>query len=113
MTKRDFYLGVIEAGISEEMTAFAQAEIDKLDATNARRAEKNAEKRAAEQPLYDAVVAVLTEDPQTASDIKAQVEAITSVQKATSILKKLVNEGFAVQGDIRIKGRNAKGYTKA
>lgn len=110
MTNREFYNAVINASVNDELTAFATAAIEKLDASNARKAEKLAEKRAEEQPLYDALVAVLTSDPQTASDLAAQVEGITSVQKASSMLRKLVEAGQATSIDLKVKGRKAKGY---
>ena len=110
MTNREFYNAVINASVNDELTAFAQTAIEKLDASNARKAEKLAEKRAEEAPLYEALVAVLTADPQTASDLAGQVEGITSVQKASSMLRKLVEAGKATSVDLKVKGRKAKGY---
>ena len=110
MTQREFYTAVINASVNDELTTFATAAIEKLDATNARKAEKLAEKRAEEAPLYDALFAVLTSDPQTASDLASQVEGIASVQKASSMLRKLVEAGKVSSTDLKIKGRKAKGY---
>lgn len=110
MTNRDFYTAVINAAINDELTTFATEAIEKLDKTNARKAEKLAEKRAEEAPLYDALVAVLTSEPQTASDLATQVEGIASVQKASSMLRKLVEQGRATSTDVKVKGRKAKGY---
>lgn len=113
MTNREFYTAIVNANVNDELTAFAQTAIEKLDATNARKAEKLAEKRAEEAPLYEALVAVLTADPQTASDLAAQVEGITSVQKASSMLRKLVEAGKVTSVDLKVKGRKAKGYAIA
>lgn len=114
MTNRDFYTAVINAAINDELTNFATEAIEKLDKANARKAEKLAEKRAEEQPLYDALVACLTETPQTASDLAGLVEGITSTQKASSMLRKLVELGSATATDIKVKGgRAVKGYAKA
>lgn len=110
MTNREFYTAIVNANLNDELTTFAQTAIEKLDATNARKAEKLAEKRAEEAPLYEALVAVLTSEPQTASDLAAQVEGITSVQKASSMLRKLVESGKATSTDLKVKGRKAKGY---
>ena len=113
MTNREFYTAVINANVNAELTEFAQAAIEKLDTANAKKAEKLAAKRAEEQPIYDALTAVLTDEPQTASDLAGLVEGISSVQKASSMLRKLVDLGVAVSTDVKVKGRTAKGYTKA
>lgn len=113
MTNREFYTAVINANVNAELNEFAQTAIEKLDAANAKKAEKLAEKRAEEQPIYDALAACLTEEPQTASDLAAQVPEISSVQKASSMLRKLVDLGVAVSTDLKVKGRTAKGYAKA
>ena len=112
MTQREFFANVIGAAISEEMTAYATAAIEKLDASNARKAEKNAEKRAAEAPLYEALTAALTDEPQTASELAMVIEV--STQKCSAMMRKLVEQGVAVKTDVKVeKGRTAKGYTKA
>ncbi len=113
MTNREAYTAVINGTINDEAIDHFKTAIEKLDAANAKKAEKLAEKRAEEQPIYDALVAVLTEDPQTASDLAAQVEGISSVQKASSMLRKLVDLGIATSTDVKVKGRTAKGYAKA
>ena len=114
MTNRDFYNAVITAAINDELTTFATEAIEKLDKANARKAEKLAEKRAEEQPLYDALAACLTNEAQTASDLAGQVEGITSTQKASSMLRKLVDLGIASATDLKVKGgRAVKGYVKA
>lgn len=113
MTNREFYTAVINANVNADLTEFAQAAIEKLDASNAKKAEKLAEKRAEEQPIYDALAAVLTDEPQTASDLAAQIPEISSVQKASSMLRKLVDLGIAVSTDLKVKGRTVKGYAKA
>lgn len=113
MTNREFYTAVINANVSDELNEFAQTAIEKLDTANAQKAKKLAAKRAEEQPIYDALAAVLTDEPQTASDLAAQVPEISSVQKASSMLRKLVDLGVAVSTDLKVKGRTAKGYAKA
>lgn len=113
MTNREFYTAVINANVNAELTEFAQTAIEKLDTANAKKATKLAKKRAEEQPIYDALAAVLTDEPQTASDLAAQVPEISSVQKASSMLRKLVDLGVAVSTDLKVKGRTAKGYAKA
>lgn len=113
MTQREFLTKVIAGTVTDAEIEFAKASIEKLDKSNAAKAAKLAEKRAAEAPIYEALVACLTEDPQTASDLAAQVEEITSTQKASAMLRKLVEAGTAVATDLKVNGRTAKGYAKA
>lgn len=113
MTNREFYNAVINASINDEMTTFATEAIAKLDKSNAAKAAKLAEKREAEAPIYEALTACLTEDPQTATDLAAQVEEITSTQKCSAMLRKLVEQGVATKCDLKVNGRVAKGYAKA
>lgn len=112
-TKREV-LALIKDGVSNEATiAYAVAELEALDKTNAKRRAKNAEKRAEEAPIYDAVAAILTSEPKTASDIFALgIEGIPNVQKASSVLRNLVADERAVSHDVKIPGKGpAKGYT--
>ena len=112
MTNREFLTSVINAGISTEMTEYATAAIEKLDASNARKAEKNAEKRAAEAPLYEALTAALTAEPQTASELATVIEV--STQKCSAMMRKLVEQGVATKTEVKVeKGRKAMGYSIA
>lgn len=113
MTQREFLTKVIEGTVTEAEVEFAKASIEKLDKSNAAKAAKLAEKRAAEAPIYETLVACLTDDPQTASDLAAQVEEITSTQEVLARLCKLVEAGAAVTTDLEVNGRTAKGYAKA
>ena len=111
-TARAFYTDVIAAGVSDKVTAFAKAEIEKLDARNAKRVEKLAEKHAEYEPVKDVLVnELLTAEPQTATDLGKHFEF--SPQKMTPILKELVEEGKAIVTEIKVKGRKVNGYAKA
>lgn len=111
MTKREFYVAVKEADVSDEIKAFAEAAIIKLDETNEKR--RNAVSKKAEEniPLLEQIVNdILTNEPQTASDIAPVLEV--SVQKASYLLRTLADEGKADVQDVKIpkKGKQ-KGYT--
>ena len=111
MTKREFYVAITEADVSDEIKAFAEAAITKLDETNEKR--RNAASKKAEEniPLLEQIVNdILTNEPQTASDIAPVLEV--SVQKASYLLRTLADEGKADVQDVKIpkKGKQ-KGYT--
>ena len=112
MTKRDFLNAVMNGEINDEIKAFAEEEIEKLDAANAKRREQSSKKRAENQPLLDKIYnEVLGEEPKTASEVAEVIE--TSVQKASSLLRTLVEEGKAEAQEIKVpKKGKCKGYTK-
>lgn len=127
-TIREFYNAVIAANVSDEITEFATAAIEKLDATNAKRREKSAEKAEANQTYIDALVGFLTAEPQTASDLMGKfVEAGMErpaekdgsikewkVQFVSNLARKAVEQGKASVQDIKVPKHGAqKGYTLA
>lgn len=113
MTKREFLTQVIAGTVTEETVEFAKAEVEKLDAELAKAAEKRAAKRAENAPLVEALQAILTDEPMTASQIAESVEGINNASKATVIAKILVEGGVATVSEIKVKGRTVKGYSKA
>ena len=113
MTKREFLTQVIEGTVSEETVEFAKAEIVKLDAELAKAAEKRATKKAENAPLMEALQAILTDEPMTASQIAENVKGINNTSKATVIAKALVEAGIATVTEVKVKGRAVKGYSKA
>ena len=78
----------------------------------AKAAEKRAEKLASEKGLEDAVLEVLGAEPMTASDIKEAVEGIESPQKATAVVKRLVEAELVGVTEVKGKSGKVKGYIK-
>lgn len=113
MTKREFLTKVTEGVVTEDVIEFAKNEIAKLDAENAKAAEKRAAKKAENAPLVEALQAILTDEPITASQIAEQVDGINNSSKATVIAKILVESGVATVSEVKVKGRTVKGYSKA
>ena len=112
MTKREFLNAVVNGEINEEVKTFAEEELEKLDAANAKRREQSSKKREENQPLLDRIYnEILGDETKTASEVAEVIE--TSVQKATSLLKTLVDEGKAESTEIKVpKKGKCKGYTK-
>ena len=118
MTNREFYNAVIEANVNEDLTAYATAAIEKLDATNAKRVEKNAEKAVAKEaeraPIREAIVAAMTDEPKTASTLIAEAGVEIKPQAIPSLLKALVEAGTIEKVDVKVKGKGTqKGYKLA
>ena len=113
MTNREFFAAVINANVSDEVTAHAQAAVAKLDAAlDARKnkvSPKEAEKAAADAVIRESIFAVISELVQTEADIAAAV-GVTG-PKARAELRKLVAEGRVVSTDVKVPGKGkCKGY---
>ena len=113
MTKREFYTNIANGTITDAEKEMALAEIAKLDATNEARknktSPKDAEKAAEDAKIRESIFALITAEPQTASDLGAQVGV--STPKATAELRKLVADGRVGKTDIKVpKKGTVKGY---
>lgn len=115
MTNREFFEAIINVNINDELTAFAQAGIDKLDTTNSRRREaatkRTREKEAERAPIRDAIVGVMTAEPKTASTLIAEAGVEIKPQTIPSLLRGLIADGVIVKGDVKVTGKGkAVGY---
>ena len=111
MTKREFLSAVAEGNVTDAVMEYAADEIVKLDTTNQKRREKPSKKTLENEPVKEAIFAVLGENAMTATDIaKAVTEAglEISTQKASALARQLVDEGKAVASDVKIKGKGAQ-----
>lgn len=111
MTKREFYTAIMKGEIDEQVKLFATEELEKMDAVNEKRRNTLSKKAQENQPLLDKITnEILTEEPKTATDVAAILEV--SVQKASGLLRRLVEDGKAAKADVKIKGKGTqKGYT--
>ena len=111
MTKREFYTAIMKGEIDEQVKLFATEELEKMDAVNEKRRNTLSKKAQENQPLLQQITnEILTEEPKTATDVAAILEV--SVQKASGLLRRLVEDGKAVKVDVKIKGKGTqKGYT--
>ena len=122
MTKRMAMQAVVDGNVTAEVKEFFTAEIEKMDAVNAKRREKNAEKSAKNMEAVKAVAAVLTDEAKTASMLMAELEGVIeredgkalNVKYMSSIARKAVEAGMAAQVDVKVKGKGIqKGYVAA
>lgn len=110
MTKREFYTAIMNGEIDEQVKLFASEELEKMDAANEKRRNTLSKKAQENLPLLQQIIdEILTEEPKTATDVAAVLEV--SVQKASGLLRRLVEEGKAAKVDVKIKGKGTqKGY---
>lgn len=112
MTKRDFMTMVMNGEMTDEMKDFARMEIEKLDATLEKRKNTISKKALENIPLMDRIYdEILGEEAKTATDVAEVMEI--SVQKASSLLRKMVEDGRATKTEVKIPKKGVqKGYTK-
>ena len=114
MTNREFYTNIANGNVTEAEKEFALAAIAKMDETNEKRknkvSPKEQEKAEADAKVREAIFALITNDPQTAADLGAQVGV--STPKATAELRKLVAEERVIKSDIKVPKKGVqKGYS--
>ena len=126
MTIRELYTATIAALRETEPDSALATEyetlITKLDAQNARRVEKNAEKSAeaqkAKAPIREALFAVVSdaENPKTASMLIADAGLTDTVKPASvpSLMRPFVEEGSVLKVDMKVPGHGTqRGYVLA
>lgn len=121
MTNREFLTKIasidtidLTEEVKTELMEHAQSQIDKLDAANANRKNKPSKKALENAPLVEKIYNEIlsTEVALTASEVAAAMGEM-SVQKASSLLRSLENQGKALKGEKTVKGKGKqKTYTK-
>lgn len=106
MTNREFYTKVIEAGISTELTAHAEAEIAKLDKRNENRSSKPNKKQLENEPIKVEIMEYLGEhggavSAEIATALSTEDRPI-STNKVVALCNQLVKEEKLVVEDVKI-----------
>ena len=97
-----------------DVIAKAKAEIAKLDATNAKRAEKAAEKAKENLPIKQAIFEFLVANgTKTTAEIAKGVEVLEgSSPKASAMCRQMVDGGQLIASEVSVKGKGKqKAYT--
>ena len=97
-----------------DVIAKAKAEIAKLDATNAKRAEKAKAKQVEYEPLKTAIFEFLVANgTKTTAEIAKGVEVLEgSAPKASAMCRQMVDEGRLTASEVAVKGKGKqKAYT--
>lgn len=121
MTKREFFAKASTGEMTEEMQAYAAEQLIKmnaqLEARKGKVSEKEQAKRDANEALARRVAAeVLGAEAKTATDVATELTEMLGeeikVQKASSLCRKAVELGLAVQTEVKIpKKGTQKAYT--
>lgn len=97
-----------------DVIAKAKAEIAKLDATNAKRAEKAKAKQVEYEPLKTAIFDFLVANgTKTTAEIAKGVQVLEgSSPKASAMCRQMVDEGRLTASEVAVKGKGKqKAYT--
>ena len=109
MTIREFLTNVSNGIVTDAEMEIARKEIAKMDAANEKRKNKPSKTAVENEPIKASILAVLTNDPQPASDIAALVEI--TPQKASALLRQLATAGAVAVSEIKVpKKGTVKGY---
>ena len=114
ITLRQLFEAVVSNEITPAMQEKAKAEIAKLDATNAKRAEKAKEKAKENEPIKTAIYEFLVANgTKTTADIAKGVAVLEgSSPKASAMCRQMVDEGRLTGSEVKVKGKGAqKAYT--
>ena len=116
ITMRQYHEAVISGNITDDIIAKARAEIAKLDATNAKRAEKAAEKAKENDPIKATIFTYLVENgTKTTAEVAAGIstpENEVSIPKASAMCLQMVECGQLTASDVSVKGKGKqKAYT--
>ena len=122
MTKREFLNTIAtDENLPAEITEFAAHELEVMNASNEKNRAKAAEKRAAKdaekEPIRNAIMDVMTNEPQTATMLieAAGLTETVKPQSIPSLLKNLVEAGTLEKVDVKVEGKKGtqKGYKLA
>ena len=102
MTNREFLTAIANMeNVAEDIKAYAEERLTKLDATNEARKNKPSKKSVENAPILEQIAnEILTTEAQTAATV-AEAAGIT-VQKASALLRQLVADGKATVADAKM-----------
>ena len=118
MTQREFLENIANGTMNDEMVAFATERLAAMDSANEKRREinsaKRAEKEAEKAPIREAIMAVITSEPKTATTIIAEADVEIKPQAIPSLLKGAIEAGTVLKVDVKVKGKGThRGYVLA
>ena len=101
MTNREFFNAIISANVSDELTAHATAELEKLDKRNAQRRSKPSKIQLENEPIKAHLLEILAVKPMTASEIR-NTDPNLSSSKIFPLCDQLAKEGKVSIQEIKV-----------
>lgn len=120
MTNREFYTAISNGEMNDELMAKAAELLEKMNETNAKRAQKVLEKKQAAEdekaPIREALLNAMGDEGMTASQLIEAAGLTDEVKVASvpSLLKPFVLDGTVEKVDVKVKGKKGpqRGYIK-
>lgn len=120
MTNREFYTAISNGEMNDELMAKATELIEKMNETNAKRAQKVLEKKQAAEdekaPIREALLNAMNEEGMTAAQLIEAAGLTDEVKVASvpSLLKPFVLDGTVEKVDVKVEGKKStqRGYIK-
>ena len=118
MTNREFYTAISNGEMNDELMAKATELIEKMNETNAKRAQKVLEKKQASEdekaPIRKALLDVMGDEGMTASQLIEAAGLDIKVASVPSLLKPFVLDGTVEKVDVKVEGKKSaqRGYIK-
>ena len=101
MTNREFFNAIINANVSDELTAHATAELEKLDARNKARSSKPSKIQLENEPIKAHLLEILAVKPMTANEIH-NTDPNLSSSKISTLCGQLAKEGKVSIQEIKV-----------
>ena len=109
MTNREFFVAIASnTNLTEDLREHAQAQVDKMDASNAKNRGKESKTYKANLPLMTEVLELLAEKPMLTAEVAIAMsteERPISTSKASALLRTLEGEGKVTSLKVKVKGK--------
>ena len=108
MTNREFFVAVSSNAITADVIAHAEAQLAKMDASNAKNRGTESKTYKANIPLFAEVLALLAEKPLFTTEVALAMsteERPISNSKASGLLRTLESEGKVTSTKVKVKGK--------
>lgn len=109
MTNREFFVSIASnTNLTADLRDHAQAQLDKMDASNAKNRGKESKTYKANLPLMAEVLELLADKPMLTSEVSIAMsteERPISTSKASALLRTLEGEGKVTSVKVKVKGK--------
>ena len=109
MTNREFFVAIASnTNLTADLRDHAQAQVDKMDASNAKSRGTESKTYKANIPLFAEVLELLADKPMLTTEIALAMtteERPISNSKASGLLKTLEKENKVTQTKVKVKGK--------
>ena len=109
MTNREFFVAIASnTNLTADLREHAQAQVDKMDASNDKNRGKESKTYKANLPLMAEVLELLADKPMLTSEVSIAMsteERPISTSKASALLRTLEGEGKVTSVKVKVKGK--------